>query len=59
MKYSRKIQARVMSTHFERTPLALAMMAAVALITSPSFANTNTTVPQNLLNLPSGTKTPE
>ncbi len=32
-----------MSTHFERTPLALAMMAAVALITSPSFANTNTT----------------
>ena len=34
-----------MSTHFERTPLALAMMAAVALITSPSFANTNTTPP--------------
>ena len=34
-----------MSTHFERTPLALAMMAAVALITSPSFANTNTTQP--------------
>lgn len=34
-----------MSTHFERTPLALAMMAAVALITSPSLANTNTTPP--------------
>ena len=34
-----------MSTHFERTPLALAMMAAVALITSPSFANTNTPPP--------------